>query len=339
MKQYTLLCLIVAIILFISPFIALLSSQPQKEQPSVSVNDEQVSTSEKETKETQKKDESDKNTITVFMTKDSETRTMDMRDYITGVVAAEVPASYETEAIKAQALVAVTYAEYRKKHPDKSISADISDDSSKHQGFMTTEEMKEKWGEAYQSYRTKIEDAVDSVLGSVILYDNEPIMAAYHAISSGKTESAENIWEEDIPYLQSTDSEWDKYSSRYTSEVRITPDELKNTMQTYKNAQFDSPEEDWIEIKKKTDSGTVLEAIICGVHLTGIEIRELLALRSPVFETTYEDGEFVFSVSGYGHGVGMSQNGANCMAKEGKTAEEIIKHYYKGVTIAETEHD
>ena len=330
MKQYTVLCLIVAIILFISPFIALISSQPEKEQAPENETNENISVTHRETANNS---EDDKNTITVFMTESSEIMKMEMKDYIIGVVAAEVPASYETEAIKAQAIVAMTYAQYRKKHPDKSISADISDDSSKHQGYMSDDDMKEKWGDAYESYRTKIEDAVDSVTGSVILYENEPIMAAYHAISGGKTESAENIWGEDIPYLQSVDSEWDIYSSRYTSEVRLTADEVKKIMKTSEKADFDSPEEEWIEIKKTTDNGTVLEAIICGIDLTGIETRELFALRSPVFDATYEDGEFIFTVSGYGHGVGMSQNGANCMAKEGKTAEEIIKHYYKGVTI------
>lgn len=330
MKQYTVLCLIVAIILFISPFIALISSQPEKEQAPENETNENISVTHRETANNS---EDDENTITVFMTESSEIMKMEMKDYIIGVVAAEVPASYETEAIKAQAIVAMTYAEYRKKHPDKSISADISDDSSKHQGYMSDDDMKEKWGDAYESYRTKIEDAVDSVTGSVILYENEPIMAAYHAISGGKTESAENIWGEDIPYLQSVDSEWDIYSSRYTSEVRLTADEVKKIMKTSEKADFDSPEEEWIEIKKTTDNGTVLEAMICGIDLTGIETRELFALRSPVFDATYEDGEFIFTVSGYGHGVGMSQNGANCMAKEGKTAEEIIKHYYKGVTI------
>lgn len=330
MKQYTVLCLIVAIILFISPFIALISSQPEKEQAPENETNENISVTHRETANNS---EDDKNTITVFMTESSEIMKMEMKDYIIGVVAAEVPASYETEAIKAQAIVAMTYAQYRKKHPDKSISADISDDSSKHQGYMSDDDMKEKWGDAYESYRTKIEDAVDSVTGSVILYENEPIMAAYHAISGGKTESAENIWGEDIPYLQSVDSEWDIYSSRYTSEVRLTADEVKKIMKTSEKADFDSPEEEWIEIKKTTDNGTVLEAMICGIDLTGIETRELFALRSPVFDATYEDGEFIFTVSGYGHGVGMSQNGANCMAKEGKTAEEIIKHYYKGVTI------
>lgn len=330
MKQYTVLCLIVAIILFISPFIALISSQPEKEQAPENETNENISVTHRETANNS---EDDKNTITVFMTESSEIMKMEMKDYIIGVVAAEVPASYETEAIKAQAIVAMTYAQYRKKHPDKSISADISDDSSKHQGYMSDDDMKEKWGDAYESYRTKIEDAVDSVTGSVILYENEPIMAAYHAISGGKTESAENIWGEDIPYLQSVDSEWDIYSSRYTSEVRLTADEVKKIMKTSEKVDFDSPEEEWIEIKKTTDNGTVLEAMICGIDLTGIETRELFALRSPVFDATYEDGEFIFTVSGYGHGVGMSQNGANCMAKEGKTAEEIIKHYYKGVTI------
>lgn len=331
MKQYTLLCIIVAVMLFVSPFIALVSMQPEKENTPEKESAENSSADEKETAG---KNEDNTNTISVFMTESSEITEMDMRDYIIGVVAAEVPASYETEAIKAQALVAATYAEYRKMHPDRSIDADISDDSSKHQGYMTDEDMREKWGDAYDSYRAKIEDAVDFVMGSVILYNDEPIMAAYHAISGGKTESAENIWGEDIPYLQSADSEWDIYSSRFTSEVRLTSDEVKNIMKAYEKADFDSPEEEWIEIKEKTENGTVIEAIICGTALTGIETRELFALRSPVFDVTYEYGEFIFTVSGYGHGVGMSQNGANCMAKEGKTAEEIIKHYYKGVTIS-----
>ena len=332
MKQYALLCLVVAIILFISPFIALISTQTEKEQTSAAVTDEIFSDTQNETQKTTETENND-GTISVFMTADSEVQKMDMRDYITGVVAAEMPASYETEAIKAQALVAVTYAQYCKKHPDKTISADISDDSTKHQGYMTDDEMKEKWGDAYNSYRTKIEDAVDSVIDSVIVYENEPILAAYHAISSGKTESAENIWDEDIPYLQSAESEWDIYSSRYTSEVRLTADDMKNIIKNYKKSRFDSPEEEWIQIKKTTENGTVLEVVICGIKLTGIETRELFALRSPVFETEYDDGEFIFTVSGYGHGVGMSQNGANCMAKEGKTAEEIIKHYYNGVSI------
>lgn len=330
MKQYAVLSLVVAIILFIAPFIALISIQPGKEHISSDGTSEPFSVADNENVSN---DDDDKNTISVFMTDSSEVTEMDMRDYIIGVVAAEVPASYATEAIKAQAIVAQTYAEYRKKHPDRTISGDISDDSSKHQGYMTKAEMKEKWGEAYESYLTKIEDAVDSVAGKVILYENEPVMAAYHAISSGKTESAKNIWGEDIPYLQTADSEWDTYSSRYTSEVRLTAAEVKNIMKTQKNADFDSPEEEWIGIKKKTDNGTVLEVMICGVDLTGIKARELFTLRSPVFETEYKDGEFIFTVSGYGHGVGMSQNGANCMAKEGKTAEEIIKHYYSGVTI------
>ena len=140
MKQCTLLCIIVAIMLFISPFIALVSSQPEKEQTIENETDENISASHKET---QNNNEDNENTISVFMTESSETLKMDMRDYIIGVVAAEVPASYETEAIKAQAIVAMTYAKYRKEHPDKSISADISDDSSKHQGYMTEEDMKE----------------------------------------------------------------------------------------------------------------------------------------------------------------------------------------------------
>lgn len=329
MKTYGVLCVIVAIIMLLAPMAAIsFKKEPaEKEKESQSVVEETMKT---DNSETEKED-----TISVFMTADNKAEVMDMRDYIIGAVSAEVPASYDEEAIKAQALAAVTFAENRKKNgSDENIGgADISDDSSVHQGYMTKSEMQEKWGDAFDTYYEKVADAVDEVLDKIITYDGEPIMAAYHAISSGKTESAENMWGEDIAYLQTVDSKWDKDSTRYSSEVIYSVEELKELFEDIPNTDFSSDETDWIKIKSTSDAGTVLEAEVCGAEMTGMELRKLLSLRSPVFETEYADGEFVFTVRGYGHGVGMSQNGANSMAQDGYTYEEIIAHYYPGTVI------
>ncbi len=322
MKQYAVLCLIVAIIMLVTPTVTLISGKIYE------TGGENV-TEEASAVNSQTEEKTDNgNTVSVFMSEDGKTENMSLREYIIGVVAAEMPASYEEEALKAQALVAVTYTRYTKEKGEKKNDADITDDSNTHQGYMTDEQMQEKWGDAYDSYRKRIEDAVDEVIDKVITYDGEPVMAAYHAISSGKTESAETFWGKDIPYLQSTDSEWDKNSARYTSAVTLTADELRNL-----SRKTDKEDDELIEIISVSDSGTVLEAVLCGEKMTGNEVRELLGLRSPVFDVEYSDGEYIFTVSGYGHGVGMSQNGANAMAKNGKTYEEIIKHYYNGVEI------
>lgn len=327
MKQYAVLCLIVAIIMLVTPTVTLITGKIHEtgrenttEEASAVYNEEPIS----------EENSNDADTISVFMTQDNKTENLPLREYIIGVVAAEMPASYEEEALKAQALVAVTYTRYIRTNGKESNNADITDDSSTHQGYMTDEQMQEKWGDAYESYRKRIENAVDEVLDKTITYEGKPIMAAYHAISSGKTESAKTIWGKDIPYLQSVDSKWDKNSARYTSTVTLTAEELR---EIYGKKKTDAQDDELIEILSVSDPGTVLEVSFCGEKMTGNSLRELLSLRSPVFSAEYSDGEYVFTVSGYGHGVGMSQNGANAMAKNGKTYDEIIKHYYNGTEI------
>ena len=328
MKQYAVLCLIVAIIMLVTPTVTLISGKIYETGGENITEEDSAVYSDNDNKH--EKTTYDDNTVSVFMSEDGKTENIPLREYIIGVVAAEMPASYETEALKAQALVAVTYTRYVREKGDKKNDADITDDSSTHQGYMTDEQMQEKWGDAYESYRERIETAVDDVLDKVIVHDGKPIMAAYHAISSGRTESALNLWGKDIPYLQSTDSEWDKNSARYTSSVSLTAEELTDLC---KKKKTDNADGGLIEITSVSESGTVLEVILCGEKMSGTQLRELLSLRSPVFNAEYSDGEYIFTVSGYGHGVGMSQNGANVMAKNGSTYDEIIKHYYKDVEI------
>lgn len=332
MKFFGVLCVIVGVIMLLAPLAAVSVKSPVRENgtETESVAEETVLTSAVSS-------DTPGDTISVFMTDKNETEVLDMRQYIIGTVAAEMPASYEKEALKAQALAAVTFAVYRKQQggdPDMD-GADISDNSSSHQGYMSREQMEEKWGEAFDTYYAKIENAVNEVLDKIITCDGKPIMAAYHAISCGKTESAKVLWGADVPYLRSVSSEWDKESARYKTEVRFSVSELEKLLSSEKSEFTDEDRAKGVKIKDVSDSGTVLRCEIFSVDMTGAKARNLLSLRSPVFDAVYSDGEYVFTVYGYGHGIGMSQNGANCMAKEGRTYEEIIAHYYSGTEISE----
>lgn len=325
MKMYGILCAVIAIIMVVCPLTAVsLSNSGDVRQESASAE------TQSQTSETVIQPE-DKDTISVFMTASESVENMDMREYIIGTVAAEMPASYHIEALKAQALAAVTYAQYQKINGDKASSggADISDNSNVHQGYMTQTEMREKWGDAYDSYYEKIAQAVDAVIDRVITYDGEPIMAAYHAISYGKTESAKAVWNTDIPYLVSVDSQGDKDSPRYLSTVTVSDGELKELMDK-SNLAGDGSD---IKINSTSEAGTVMDISVCGKSMDGTEARKLFSLRSPCFSVKYEDGVYTFTVKGYGHSIGLSQYGADRYAKQGKTYEEIIKHYYTGVQI------
>lgn len=325
MKLYGFLCVIVAVIMLVAPLSAISFVNSK-------VADEEPTDTQQKTETTQAVAQStDKDTISVFMTSSGVNEEMDMRDYIIGTVAAEMPASYDIEALKAQALAAVTYAEYQKENGNKDSlnGADISDNSNVHQGYMTKAQMQDKWGDAFDTYYEKIADAVDAVVDKVITYNGEPIIAAYHAICAGVTESAENAWGVDIPYLVSVESDGDTDSTRYLSTVTVTDSELKELMGSEK---VSGNGED-IKINSTSDAGTVLSITVCGENMDGATAREKFSLRSSCFSVEYEDGEYIFTVKGYGHSVGLSQYGADWYAKQGMNCEEIIKHYYKGVEI------
>lgn len=320
MKIYGILCITVAVILLVAPLASISFGRNGQNG--------EIHTSESMTREAESDD-----TVSVFMSKDEKTEEIDMRDYIIGTVAAEMPASYEIEALKAQALAAVTYTEYLRLHNNGEMpgGAVISDDSSTHQGYMTREQMQEKWGDAYDTYYGRISQAVDAVINQVIVCENQPIMAAYHAISTGQTESAENMWGQKIDYLVSVESEGDKYSSRFSSEVKISVSELKEKLES--NGYSCSDDE--VKINGVTQSGTVQSVTVLGNGMTGMELRNLLSMRSPSFTVTKEDDAYIFSVKGYGHGVGMSQYGADWYAEQGYSYREIISHYYPGTEITD----
>ena len=251
-------------------------------------------------------------------------------EYIFGVVAAEMPALYHEEALKAQAVAAYTFAcRRRAENADKDY--DITADHTTDQSFITEAAAREKWGDNADEYVTKIKKAVEATKGLILTYNGEIITAAYHAISSGRTEDCKNVWGSELAYLKPVVSEGDKLSSGYISEAVFTIDELKERLKS--EVAFEGEPQNYFGKITCTDSGTVSELAVCSKKLTGFKIQKLLDLRSANFEIKYQDNSFTFTVYGAGHGVGMSQNGANYMAKQGSSFEEILSHYYTGCKI------
>ena len=250
-------------------------------------------------------------------------------DYIFGVVAAEMPALYEIEALKAQAVAAHTFALHRKNsNSDKEY--DITNDFTVDQAFITEAAAREKWGDKADEYIEKIKTAVNETKNLALTYNGEIALSVYHAISFGKTEDCQNVWGGSRPYLVSVSSIGDKLSPNYISTKAVTFAEFKSAFSEL--TLTDNPA-DYFKSPQKTDAGGIKSVTVCNNEITGSEIRKRLDLQSACFEVKYENDAFQFTVYGYGHGVGMSQNGANYMAQQGADFKEILCHYYQGCKI------
>lgn len=274
-------------------------------------------------------------TIKLLHKQTGEVEEVELDSYLCNVVSAEMPADYEKEALKAQAIVARTYTVYKinnKKHEE----ADICDDSTCCQAWISKEDRLAKWeATKRESNWQKIEEAVNETKGKIITYNNEPINAFFHSNSGGTTEIPVNVWGgTGYPYLQVVDTAGEEGYSQYSSEVELTNEELINKLkEKYPDIQIDFNNNEDIKIVEYTDSNRV-KTIKFGNHeISGVEARTIFGLKSTNFEVEKQNGKVKFSVKGYGHGVGMSQTGADSMAKEGKNYEEIIKHFYIGVEI------
>ena len=252
---------------------------------------------------------------------------IDENEYIAGVVAAEMPAEFEIEALKAQAVCARTYLK-SKKGCDKAHNADICNDYSHCQAYKTKDELKEKWKKDFEKNYLKIYDACQMVNDEIIVYNNEPISAVFHSTSSGKTENGKDVWGGDVPYLKSVDSSFDEKSPKFYSTKTVSIDEFKDKVSFMTDDIYSA-----IGKTITSDSGGVKSIEIGDKVFSGKDIREIFGLNSTNFTMDILESDVVFNVLGYGHGVGMSQYGANFMAKEGKNYIEIIKHYYSGVDI------
>ncbi len=262
-----------------------------------------------------------------------------VREYLIGVVCAEMPATFESEALKAQAVAAHTYAERIRlrnlEHTDPSLlGADFSNDSSLYQAYYTESQIRTAFGDAFDVYYSKIEAAVDAVCSELLYYQEEPIVAAFHAMSAGQTENAETVWGSPLAYLVSVDSQTDTAAPRYQETVALTAENVKQILSAQQpDIVFSEDPAEWFSIEAVSEAGTVLTVQGGSQLWSGQQLRELFSLRSACFTISYAQGEFIFTTKGYGHGVGMSQYGANAMAQNGSTYEEILSHYYPGVTL------
>lgn len=287
------------------------------------------------------------NTFTQFKVLDCETNTVfeiSARDYVVGAVCAEMPASFEAEALKAQAVAIYTYAVRKTldemENPTEELcGANFTNDPNRHLAFYNDEQIKALYGENYDEYYAKVCSAVDEVFGQVLIYEGEPIVAAFHSMSSGRTENAENIWGHKTDYLVAVDSAWDTLCTDFTTQTIIATEDMRRILdENIEGAVLGQAPEEWIKILSISESQTVLQAQIGGVVVSGTQLRTLLGLRSASFEFSFSQEQgFVFTCKGFGHGVGMSQHGANEMAKNSYSYNEILFHYYQNTKIAEIE--
>ncbi|APB69304.1 stage II sporulation protein D [Paenibacillus polymyxa] len=280
--------------------------------------------------------------VRVYVTSTGRTETLPLEQYIVGVVAAEMPPSFEGEALKAQAIAARTFIARRLLADDTSgapAGADVTD-TVKHQAYISKAKLTREWGHSGKSAElAKIQQAVRDTKDTIMVYEGKPITASFFSTSNGYTENSEDVWARAVPYLRSVSSPWDKQlAPRYTETVTLSRQSVFDRLGLSRTAIAAStgggrmPE---IRILSKTEGHRIKKIEVGGSIFTGPEIRNKLGLRSAEFTWKAEGDRIAITTYGYGHGVGMSQWGANGMAKEGHTATQILLHYYTGISFAQ----
>ena len=262
-------------------------------------------------------------------------------DYICGVTAAEIPITFHPEAIKAQAVAAHSYAlrqmGLQLQNPDPDLKgAYLSTDPAHFQAYLSREERQDLWGDQFEQNESALEAAVSEVLGCILVSGEEPVAAAFHAISSGRTESAADVWGRELPYLVAVDSPEDAENPQMYSEVTVSAADAAAIL-TGCAGGVSLPENpaEWIAVTSRTESGMVRTAEVGGTEVSGDTLRAAFGLASANFTVSCDGETLTFAVKGRGHGVGMSQYGADAMAQAGSSWREILARYYPGAEIAE----
>ncbi len=262
---------------------------------------------------------------------------MTMETYLRGVLRAEMPASFQQEALKAQAVAARTYILYKTAHGPiaNHPEADACDDIHCCQAFKSEEDAAAGWGAMTLQYEEKVRSAVSETDGEAVLYQGAPALTVFHSSSAGETRDSLEVWASDVPYLKSVASpEGAGQVPNYNSQAGFTPEAFKTALLArYPDARLGGEPSNWFTNIQQEENGTVTSLQIGGVTVKGTELRSLLGLRSTAFTISFGEGQILFSTTGYGHGVGMSQYGANVMAEEGKGYREILTWYYTGTTV------
>lgn len=258
---------------------------------------------------------------------------MDMDSYITRVVLAEMPASFESEALKAQSVAARTYTRKALVTGGKHGDGSVCTESTCCQGYLTEENYLERGGTPESV--DKIHRAVLSTSGQVLTYEGELIEAAYFSCSGGTTEDAAAVWGTDFPYLQSVDSPGEEAAAVYSQTLEFTPEEFAAAL----DRNLSGNPQDWFTVTTYTEGGGVAAMTICGQRYTGTQLRALLGLRSTAFTVAADAQKIIITTRGYGHRVGMSQYGADAMAVSGSTFRQILAHYYPGTVLTKLDTD
>ena len=334
MKEYIQSTVVFAIMLLVIPCVVFLGAGkpvPDREEGSSATQSSQppreiIPTGEK---------------VKILSAKSGEINEYTMDDYVLGAVMAQMPSDFEPAALQAQAVLARTYALHRTKSESANPTPELkgavmSDDTNLYQAFFTPDQAKEFYKENYEQARTKILEAVKATHDKYLSYADEPVLIAFHAVSCGYTASAKDAWGQDIPYLSSVESKSDETLEISGSELTLTEDQFKEKITgAYKDIKTDSPSDKWLEITQMNSHGYVLCARVFTQTLTGMRLCEILGLNSPVFTVEHSQGKFIFKTKGVGHMVGMSQFGANEMAKQGKSCDDILTHYFPGTKLTQ----
>lgn len=258
------------------------------------------------------------------------------QEYVRGAVAAELPPTFHPEALKAQAVAAHTYALYKREQARANgEKTDFSANPENWSVFTTEKQFRERYDDMADTYWETICEAADEASAYVLTYEGEPIVAAYHSMSSGQTEDASNVWSGGEPYLVPVESFGDTLAPDYRVTETFTPQELETALKnTWPDLSLKGDASNWIGKSVRSPSGYVTELTIGNQTVPGAQVRTALDLRSSDFTISYENGTFTFKVVGYGHGVGLSQYGADYMARQGASFDEILLHYYPGTTLS-----
>lgn len=265
---------------------------------------------------------------------DGQVRAMDLNEYLWGVVAAEMPASFAEEALKAQAVAARTYALHKAGNAANHPEADLCTDYACCQAWISRSAAQANWGDNAALYTDKITQAVGETNGEVILYEGQLISAVFHSSSGEGTQDAVAVWGNSVPYLQSVTSPEGEEVPNYHSEVTFSAQAFRDTyLAARPEALLEGDPAAWFGETTRTTGGSVDTIVIGGVAVTGPQARQIFGLRSAAFTVETTADSVTFRVTGFGHGVGMSQYGANAMAQAGSTYREILQHYYTGVTV------
>ena len=337
MKKSLLTALVLSVINVFLPVIVYVNNNNRD----LSINNEPIGDVKDDTPEEENKAENEFDKTLTFKVKiGDEIVQMSMNEYLPGVLAAEMPASFPLDALKAQAVAARSFILYRLAHP---VSDGVHDgvalcsNPAHCKGYTDISDStaaRELYGAAADIYAAKLKKAAEETDGEVMTYENEPILAAFHAISGGRTENASDVWEEDLAYLRSVESPGEETAEKYETVVEYDASEYRERLEKLAGTALGDDAQNYIKDVERSDAGGVIRAKVGENVVKGSEIRMALGLNSADFTMEFRENSVVIRVRGYGHGVGMSQYGARAMAADGADYREILTHYYQGAELA-----